>query len=157
MRPLSLLAVLCLSTCLSLDANEVEDDAPATGIAHRESNDFDEAPDEGVESRDFSRDRQKVVTLPLTADNVFAIIVILLLACVGTRQSHDPCSGGAVTPDHVAGCVYLFKLLTRKSCTCPLCRNQYELGSFKTQFRTATQRPLILTRGRRCARDGLLW
>ena len=79
---------MALGSIMALDAEGVVE--PATGIAHRESADFDEAPDEGVESRDNSKDRQKVVTLPLTADNVFAIIVILLLACVGALS--QPCS-----------------------------------------------------------------
>ena len=44
--------------------------------------DFDDVVDEGVESRD-GNSRQKVVTLPLTTDNVFALLVILLLAVIG--------------------------------------------------------------------------
>jgi len=60
----------------------------ATGITTRTSTDFDEAVDEGIETRERLKTRQKVVTLPLTADNVFAILVILLLACVGDPPPH---------------------------------------------------------------------
>merc|ERR1712166_835806 len=49
-----------------------------------------------------------VLTLPLTLDNVFAIGLILLLALLG--------------------CFYIWKLITRKTCSCELCSGQQVLG-----------------------------
>lgn len=49
--------------------------------------------------------RKHHFTLVLSADNVAALLVILMLSFLGA--------------------IYLWKICTRKSCTCRLCRNQY--------------------------------
>ena len=70
-------------------------------------------------------DSATVLTLPLTLDNVFAIGLILLLALLGSLPTS--CSFGHRQSLPV-GCFYIWKLMTRKTCSCELCSGGQVLG-----------------------------
>jgi serine/threonine protein kinase len=132
-RPLdrALLLLCCCCCCLS--------PAQAPHISHRLGADGDAAAAGGGSSTaenqgvDGGGGTTRVLTLPLSRTNILALSVLLVFS--------------------ILGCVFLWKLVTRKKCNCKLCNQQYLIqeaigsGGYGTVFtvkRTEDDTVLVL-------------